>query len=213
MQYARDCSRLLEYLDGMDKPVVAALNGMALGGGLELAMRCHGLVATQSTWMQFPEITLGLRAGHRRHGGALPSLAACRADVPRHAAGGAEAECLQPPVSSASSMRSSMTSRTCCPPRCVSSTGWRAAGAEFLASPVEIDAATPVAGLVSGTPLSRGVITIIERAVRDAAKAPTLASALEIGYRAFGECACTAAAREGVTAFGERRSPDFSMTG
>ena len=44
-QYARDCSRLLLHIDRMAKPVVAALNGMALGGGLELALRCHGIVA------------------------------------------------------------------------------------------------------------------------------------------------------------------------
>ena len=57
-QYARDCSRLLVHLDAMKKPVVAALNGMALGGGLELAMRCHGIVALKDAWMQLPEITL-----------------------------------------------------------------------------------------------------------------------------------------------------------
>ena len=62
-QYARDCSRLLVHLDAMDKPVVAALNGMALGGGFELAMRCHGLVAMRDTWMQLPEVTLGILPG------------------------------------------------------------------------------------------------------------------------------------------------------
>src|SRR5690606_33076027 len=40
-----------------------ALNGMALGGGLELAIRCHGLVATRNAWMQFPEIKLGIVPG------------------------------------------------------------------------------------------------------------------------------------------------------
>jgi enoyl-CoA hydratase/3-hydroxyacyl-CoA dehydrogenase len=49
--------------------------------------------------------------------------------------------------------------------------------------------------------------------VRDAAVAPTLESALEVGYQAFGAVACTAAAREGITAFGERRAPDFGATG
>ena len=62
-QYARDCSRLLVHLDRMSKPVVAALNGMALGGGFELAMRCHGLVAERRAWMQLPEVTLGIVPG------------------------------------------------------------------------------------------------------------------------------------------------------
>ncbi|RPH65648.1 MAG: 3-hydroxyacyl-CoA dehydrogenase/enoyl-CoA hydratase family protein, partial [Burkholderiales bacterium] len=62
-QYARDCSRLLVHLDAMAKPVVAALNGMALGGGFELAMRCHALVAVRDAWMQLPEVTLGILPG------------------------------------------------------------------------------------------------------------------------------------------------------
>ena len=60
---------------------------------------------------------------------------------------------------------------------------------------------------------SREVVGIIEDAVRAAAAAPTLCAALEIGYAAFARSACTAAAREGITAFGERRRPDFSRTG
>ena len=63
IEYARVCSRLLVYLDTCRKPVVAALNGMALGGGLELAVRCHGIVAVKNAWLQFPEITLGIAPG------------------------------------------------------------------------------------------------------------------------------------------------------
>ena len=61
--FARDCSRLLVPLDAMEKPVVAAINGMALGGGLELALRCHSMVATAGAWMQLPEVTLGIAPG------------------------------------------------------------------------------------------------------------------------------------------------------
>ncbi len=64
-----------------------------------------------------------------------------------------------------------------------------------------------------GMALSRATVELIERAVREAAAAPTLAAALEIGYRAFGTSACTAAAREGIAAFHERRVPDFTKTG
>jgi len=65
----------------------------------------------------------------------------------------------------------------------------------------------------SGLVLSATTIGLIEKAVREAAVAPTLGQALEIGYASFGASACTAAAREGIAAFGERRSPDFGRTG
>jgi enoyl-CoA hydratase/3-hydroxyacyl-CoA dehydrogenase len=64
-----------------------------------------------------------------------------------------------------------------------------------------------------GRVLSATVVGLIAGAVRDAAAAPTLADALEVGYRAFGQVACTAAAREGIDAFLSRRTPDFGATG
>ena len=51
---------LLVYIDTVEKPVIAAVNGMALGGGLEIAIRCHSMVATKNAFFQFPEITLGI---------------------------------------------------------------------------------------------------------------------------------------------------------
>ncbi|MGI5883274.1 MAG: 3-hydroxyacyl-CoA dehydrogenase/enoyl-CoA hydratase family protein, partial [Dethiobacteria bacterium] len=63
IQYSRDCSLLLRYLDTCSKPVVAAVNGMALGGGFELAIRCHKIVARETAWFQLPEVTLGIVPG------------------------------------------------------------------------------------------------------------------------------------------------------
>lgn len=50
-------------IEASSKPVVAALHGMALGGGAELALACHYRVATPEAKLSFPEITLGLIPG------------------------------------------------------------------------------------------------------------------------------------------------------
>ncbi len=212
-QYARDCSRLLVHLDAMDKPVVAALNGMALGGGFELAMRCHALVATRDAWMQLPEVTLGILPGigamvvpYRR----WPAAAAVFHRMLRRgerlkAAHAHELGVVDELVDDPASVVHRAVQRV----RALA--GRRA---PIPDGPVEVppfpDEAPVAAG---GMALSRGTVALIERAVREAAVAPTFAAALEIGYRAFGASACTAAAREGIDAFHARRAPDFTTTG
>jgi len=46
------------------KPIIAAINGFALGGGLELALACHIRIASENAKMGLPEVTLGLIPGY-----------------------------------------------------------------------------------------------------------------------------------------------------
>ncbi|TXT34527.1 MAG: 3-hydroxyacyl-CoA dehydrogenase [Comamonadaceae bacterium] len=55
--------QLLAHIEACQKPVVAALSGVALGGGLELALACHGRVALETARLGLPEINLGLIPG------------------------------------------------------------------------------------------------------------------------------------------------------
>lgn len=51
-------------IEALDKPVIAALNGWALGGGLELAMACHIRVAAEHARVGQPEVKLGIVPGY-----------------------------------------------------------------------------------------------------------------------------------------------------
>jgi 3-hydroxyacyl-CoA dehydrogenase len=54
---------LFALIEDGPKPVVAAVHGMALGGGLELAMACHARVAAVDAQVGLPEVTLGILPG------------------------------------------------------------------------------------------------------------------------------------------------------
>ena len=55
---------LFNYVENYPKPVIAAVNGFALGGGFELALSCHIRVASDNAKMGFPEVTLGVIPGY-----------------------------------------------------------------------------------------------------------------------------------------------------
>lgn len=55
---------LFDYVENLQKPVIAAVNGFALGGGLELAMAAHVRVASTNARFGLPEVSLGVIPGY-----------------------------------------------------------------------------------------------------------------------------------------------------
>ncbi len=210
VQYSRDCSLLLRYLDSCSKPVVAAVNGMALGGGFELAIRCHKLVAMKTAWFQLPEVTLGIVPGigglvvpYRR----WPNGSKNFHDMLRQAARltandafdlgivsaleGDYYSLIQKAVQEVKEMEEKPIPR-------------------IADNPVEIASLEPLESPIAGKlPLSNEVVDIINRAIQEAAAKSSFEDALEVGYLASGEVACTESAREGISAFLQKRTPDF----
>src|SRR5882724_1649843 len=58
-----DLPEVNDFRDGMQKPLVAAITGFALGGGLELALACHYRIASAKSQLGLPEVKLGILPG------------------------------------------------------------------------------------------------------------------------------------------------------
>ncbi|WP_146910210.1 enoyl-CoA hydratase/isomerase family protein [Arenimonas daejeonensis] len=61
--FSRHGQRLMSRIEQLGKPVLAMVNGFALGGGLELAMACHLRIAADTAKLGQPEVNLGLIPG------------------------------------------------------------------------------------------------------------------------------------------------------
>ena len=209
-QYARDCAKVQVFMDQMQKPVVAALNGLAMGGGLEVAIRCHSMVAMQNAVLQFPEITLGI----------LPGIGGCVVPYRKWPQGAAlfhEMICFGRPLKAQEASEIGMLSGLAIDHQDLYRMALEAV--DRLQGKVQgiphgkVDIpelsipATPSAGKLT---LSREAVAIAAHTIQKSVATENLADALEAGYRGFGEIACTAAAKEGITAFLEKRKAVFS---
>ena len=63
-EHARSGQSVLDFIENLGKPVVAAINGFALGGGCELAMACTLRIAADTAQLGQPEINLGIMPGY-----------------------------------------------------------------------------------------------------------------------------------------------------
>ena len=61
---SRDHQSILNQLERLGKPTIAAINGFCLGGGLELAMACTLRIASENAKLGLPELSLGLVPGY-----------------------------------------------------------------------------------------------------------------------------------------------------
>jgi len=62
-KYASSAQSMLNKIEKMEKPVIAAINGFALGGGCELALVCDIRIASDNAKMGQPEVTIGIPPG------------------------------------------------------------------------------------------------------------------------------------------------------
>jgi len=209
VEYAKECARVQQFLDKMEKPVVAAVNGLALGGGLEVAIRCHRIIATHTARFQFPEITLGI----------LPGLGGCIVPYRKWPQGAAlfhEMICSGRPLNANEAAEIGMVAQIADDYAAMIQTAIQAV-TELQGQIVRIpDGSVAIPELkIPDQPyagkqqLSREAVSICAHTIQDGAAAESFADALEIGYNGFAEIACTEAAKEGISAFLERRPPRF----
>jgi enoyl-CoA hydratase len=179
---ARDFSlvgqRMMRRVERMPKPVIAMVNGFALGGGLELAMCCHLSIAADSAKFGLPEVTLGLLPGF---GGSqrLPRLVGRAAALELCLTG--------KPIDAQRALQLGLVNRV------------------VPAESLEDETMQLADKLAQGAPLAM-------RAILDAVMVGgecSLDEGLEYESAQFGLVFSTQDAREGMTAFLERRKPSF----
>ncbi|MBN1908066.1 MAG: enoyl-CoA hydratase/isomerase family protein [Deltaproteobacteria bacterium] len=207
---SRKYGSITEYINQMNKPVVAAVNGFAVGGGCELALGCHSIVADKRAFFQFPEITLGIFPGmggvvipYRKWPHAHNKFNTMVSQAERLT--GVDAEKLGIVTKLTGGYMNMISAAIDEVNRLIGRVP------KISAKPVEMPQFIPPAEPKSGDmPLSKEAVTLAVDVVRDAAKAESFKDAMEISYSYSGRISCMDAIQEGVTAFLSKRKPVFT---
>jgi len=174
-QFIEEIVTFLASPESCSKPLIAAVNGMAFGGGFELAIACDFILASERATFGVPEIKLGL----------LPGFAVVRLVDIVGRPKAKEMSILGDPISAEEAVRLGLALRTVAPDRLLE---------EALAMAEKIAAKPQMAVRMAKSFYNRGLGGDDLRAARDG----------------FPFLFMTPDAREGVTAFREKRKPKFS---
>ena len=171
--------RAFDLLERMGKPVIAAINGYALGGGCELALACHMRIASDRAKIGLPEINLSIIPGH---GGTQR--------LPRLVGKGRALEliCRGRPIDAATAERIGLVNLV------VPHDELGASVAELAA---ELASKAPMAMRYCIQAVNEGLET-------------SLAEGQVIESTYFGLCCATEDKKEGMTAFLEKRTAEWS---
>ncbi|MFJ7755521.1 enoyl-CoA hydratase-related protein [Peribacillus muralis] len=170
---------LCDEIEALKKPVIAAINGPALGGGLELAMSCHFRIASEQATIGLPELKLGL----------IPTF------------GGTQR--LRKITDTATALELILTGRTLCASEAV-----ELGIAQLAVKEAELlkTATAIAASFVEGKSMT-SVMRAVECIVQGSSE--SLEQGLERERKRFAELFLTVDAKEGIHAFVEKRKPDF----
>jgi len=179
--FSKQGHRVMDKLQNLPIPVIAAVNGFALGGGLEIALSCDFIYASENAKFGLPEINLGIIPGF---GGTQRLARIVGKNLAR------EMIFTGKMIDAAEAERKGIVNQV--------------AGAEQL-----MEAVKKTAGAMA----AKGKVSLAaaKRAVNDGMNVD-LASGCEIEINAFALCLACEDAKEGTTAFLEKRTPNFKAS-